>query len=164
MCSADRTAEAHAELSSPAEAAAVLRQARALVAHAGAAPALMAGKQLALLSPDAGDAAAQEFMAAAKALGARVSHVRAGLDDHSSSAQVEATARMLGQLYDAVECQHLPPELVARIARSAGVPVFTGLALPSHPTAALAASLDGDATAALKRRCVLQATLLVRLG
>lgn len=148
----------------PVQAAAVLRQAGALARPGASAMPLLAGKQLALLSPDCDDDVAVEFIEAAKALGARVSFVRAGLDDSSSDAQVETTARFLSQLYDAVECQHLPPRLVGRLARSAGIPVFEGLATPAHPTAALVARLDGDASAQLKRRSVLQAALLVSMA
>lgn len=148
----------------PAQAAALLRQAGALVGSGGSVPALLAGKQLALLSPDCNDATALEFIEAAKALGAHVSFVRAGLDDASSDTQVDTTARFLGQLYDAVECQHLSASLVRRIARNAGIPVFAGLATPEHPTAALAARLAGDQPDSGKRRCVLQAALLVSMA
>lgn len=144
--------------------AALLRQAGALARVDQAALPLLAGKQLALLSPDGQDDAALEFIAAAKALGAHVSFVKAGLDDASPDTQVDTTARFLGQLYDAVECQHLPASLVRRLARSAGIPVFAGLATPAHPTAALVARLDGAASAALKRRSVLQAALLVSMN
>lgn len=148
----------------PVQAAAVLRQAGALARPGAAVMPLLAGKQLALLSPDCDDAVAVEFIEAAKALGARVSFVRAGLDDSSSDVQVETTARFLSQLYDAVECQHLPAPLVSRLARSAGIPVFDGLATPAHPTASLVSRLEGDASPALKRRSVLQAALLVSMA
>lgn len=148
----------------PAQAAAVLRQAGTLVHSGGGTRPLLAGKQLALLSPDCTDDAALAFIDAAKALGARVSFVQAGLDDASSDAQVDTTARLLGQLYDAVECQHLPPALVQRIARSAGIPVFAGLATAAHPTAALVQQLDAGVSAQVRRRCVLQAALLVSMA
>lgn len=150
-----------ADFSNPAQAAALLRQARVLARAGAAGPQLMAGKQLALLSPDGGDAEAVEFIEAAKALGAHVSFVQAGLDESSSDSQIDATARLLGQLYDAVECQHLPGELVRRIARGAGIPVFAGLAMPGHPTATLADELGSDATLQIRRRSILQAALLV---
>lgn len=163
MCSLAIDGTSGADFSNPAQAAALLRQAGALARANGEALQLMAGKQLALLSADADGQAAIEFMQAAKALGAHVSFVQAGLDEDSSEPQVDATARVLGQLYDAVECQHLPDELVRRIARGAGIPVFAGLATPEHPTAALADELDADATPQVKRRCVLQAALLISL-
>lgn len=148
----------------PARAAALLRQAGALLGAADDALPLLAGKQLALLSPDCTDDAAQGFIGAAQALGAHVSFVKVGLDAQSSDAQVDATARFLGQLYDAVECQHLAPALVQRLARSAGIPVFGGLAMPEHPTAALVQRLAGEADLGHKRRCVMQAALLVSMA
>jgi ornithine carbamoyltransferase len=164
MCSVDREGAAGVDLSNPVETAALLRQARALARSDAADRQLMAGKQLALLSTDCGDEGAREFMQAAQALGAHVSFVQAGLDEASSEPQIAATARVLGQLYDAVECQHLPVELVRRIARGAGVPVFAGLATPAHPTATLVEALEGDASWQAKRRSILQAALLVSLG
>lgn len=148
----------------PAEAAALLRLARALLAAQPGESQLLAGKQLALLSTECDDAPAQAFIDAATALGARVSFVQPGLDDGSPTAQIDALARMLGELYDAVECQHLPAALVQRIASGAGIPVFTGLATAGHPTAALADTLDGDVLPQDKRRCVLQAALLISIG
>lgn len=148
----------------PVQEAALLRQAGALARPGAAVMPLLAGKQLALLSPDCDDQEAVAFIDAAKALGARVSFVKAGLDDDSSDAQVETTARFLSQLYDAVECQHLPALLVSRLARSAAIPVFAGLAMPDHPSAALVSRLDGDASPQDKRRSVLQAALLVSLA
>ncbi|WP_343622364.1 ornithine carbamoyltransferase [Roseateles puraquae] len=164
MCSQANDGAVGVDFQQPALAAALLRQAGALARAGGTAAPLLAGKQLALVTPDGADAAATAFIEAAKALGARVSSVRAGLDDASSDEQVDNTARMLGQLYDAVECQHLPVSLVRRIARSAGIPVFAGLATPAHPTVALVAQLEGEASLALKRRSVLQAALLVTLN
>ncbi len=164
MCSADLESAAGAEFTRPAEASALLRQARALARADTVGLQLMAGKQLALLSPDDANAGAVEFMEAAKALGAHVSFVRAGLDEHSTAAQVDATARMLGQLYDAVECQQLPAALVRRIAQVSGVPVFAGLATQAHPTAGLVTVLEGDAPEQVKRRSILQAALLVSMS
>ncbi len=164
MCSADRDGVTSVDLPNLTEAAELLRQARALARAGAAGQQLMAGKQLALLSPDCNDEGALEFIQAAKALGAHVSFVQAGLDEASSELQIDATARVLGQLYDAVECQHLPAGLVKRIARGAGIPVFAGLATPGHPTAQLVEALEGDAPRQLKRRSILQAALLVNLG
>ncbi|MEO6281250.1 ornithine carbamoyltransferase [Roseateles sp.] len=152
------------DFSDPRDAAALLAQARALVvAKAQAGQSLMKGKRLALVSASEPDETALEFAQAATALGAHVSFLRPGLDERSSARQVDATASMLGRLYDAVECQQLPATLVRRLALGAGIPVFAGLATPGHPTSALVAQLDGDASAALKRRCILQAALLISI-
>lgn len=143
---------------------ALLQQARALVGAAASAPPLLSGKRFALISPDGSDACASEFVQAVTALGAHVAFVQAGLNEDSSDAQVDALARVLGRLYDAVECQHLPPPLVRRLAQGAGVPVFAGIATADHPTAGLVDLLGDDVSAAVKRRSVLQAALLARLG
>lgn len=164
MCSQASDGAVSVDFSNPVQAAALLRQARALARADAAGLQLMAGKQLALLSPDCADAGAVEFVEAARALGAHVSFVQAGLNEGSSETQIAAMARMLGQLYDAVECQHLPAELVSHLARGAGIPVFAGLATPEHPTASLAQQLGGDATAQAKRRSIVQAALLVSLS
>jgi len=161
MRSQARQGATSVDLLSPADADALLRQARALVEVQTAAPKLMAGKQLALLSPECSDVLAQEFVQAATALGARVAFVQPGLDEHSSPSQIDALARVLGRLYDAVECQHLPAPLVQRIARSAGIPVFTGLATAEHPTATLVDEMDGALPRQARRRSILQAALLV---
>lgn len=163
MCSQAREGAVGVDFSKPPAQAALLQQAGVL-ARSSAAGAPMAGKKLALLSPQPGDEAATEFIHAAQALGAHVSFVRAGLDDASTDAQVQATSRMLGQLYDAVECQHLSTDLVRRVSRDAGVPVFAGLATAGHPTAALVDALQGEASPQVKRRCILQAVLLLSMG
>jgi ornithine carbamoyltransferase len=164
MCPRARQGATSADFSGPQEAAALVLQARAIAGAGEAARRLMSGKKLALLSPSQGDASASEFVQAASALGAHVSLVQPGLDAFSSARQVEDTARMLGQLYDAIECQHLPASLVRLIARSAGIPVFAGLAMAAHPTAALAAELGADVPQADRRRCILQAALLIAVS
>ena len=151
------------DVSAPS-AAALVRQARVLMQGPAAGQQLLAGKQLALLSPDGSDSPAHEFVLAASALGARVAFVRPGLDEGSSDAQVEALARFLGRLYDAVECQHMPAGLVQRLALGAGIPVFAGLATAEHPTAALADELDASQPRSTRRRCILQAALLLKIA
>jgi ornithine carbamoyltransferase len=164
MCSKERQDAAGVEMLSPAEAASLLRQARALTDAGMAEPPLLAGKQLALLSTDCADAPARDFTRAATLLGAHVACVQPGLDEHSSPAQIDALARVLGRLYDAVECQHMPDGLVRRLARHAGIPVFAGLATAAHPTAALAAGLDPGMSWPTRRRCILQAALLASVA
>jgi len=82
----------------------------------------------------------------------------------ASEAQIDAVARMLGRLYDAVECQHLPLAVVRRIAQASDIPIFAGLATPEHPTAGLADELPGTKPPALRRCRIVQAALLLSLG
>ena len=125
---------------------------------------LLRGKNLGLLceADDDGDAAL--FRRAAVELGAHVAHIRPSLSELSTPQEVQHTARMLGRLYDAVECQGMAPALVQQVGNDAGVPVYDGIASQDHPTARLAALLDGDAAPADNRRFVLQAVLLSTLA
>ncbi len=74
--------------------------------------------------------------------------------------EVHHTARVLGRLYDAVECQGMASILVQQVGVDAAVPVFDDLASADHPTARLAELVGGDASPAENRRFVLQAVLL----
>lgn len=146
-----------------------LQQARALLdaAAAGMPGAGLRGRKLALWCADASAAETAEallFRRAATALGAHVALVQPGLTDDSTPEQVRATARLLGRLYDAVECQGLAPALVQRFREIAGVPVYDGAATDRHATAALLSQLDGAAPAADKRAALLQALLVHSLG
>lgn len=140
----------------------VLGHARRLqqAALAGATQALLRGKNLGLLRECDDDEEAQLFRRAASELGAQVACIRPSLSELSTTREVQHTARVLGRLYDALECQGLPHALVRQVGSDAGVPVYDGIASPAHPTAQLAAMLDGDVPAADKRRFVLQAVLL----
>jgi len=147
---------------SPRDLNAILAAARTLqhAAQAGAVQPLLRGKNLGLLceSQEAPDAAL--FRRAATELGARVSHIRPTLSDTSTPQEVQHTARLLGRLYDAVECQGMASSLVQRVGDDAGVPIYDGVASPQHPTAMLADQLGGDTPAADNRRFVLQAVLI----
>ncbi|MET0211069.1 MAG: ornithine carbamoyltransferase [Burkholderiaceae bacterium] len=162
----------HPDDMSPAEVAALLGRARALLGAAGAVASPTAnragpglrGKYLALLC-DVDDAdSAVAFREAALALGARVATIRPKLSPASPADEVRHTARVLGRLYDAVECQGMSATLVRAIARDAGIPVYDGLASPDHPIAALAPLLGLGVSSAEQRRLLLQATLLASVG
>ena len=147
---------------SPHDEGAVLLSARAFqqAAQAGTTQPLLRGKKLALLCEAADDGDAVLFRSAAVELGAHVAHIRPSLSELSTPQEIQSNARVLGRLYDAVECQGMTPDLVLQVRTDAGVPVYDGLASPRHPTARLADRLDGDAAHADKRRFVLQAVLL----
>lgn len=156
----------------PRDVAFVLENARALqlAAQAGGAQALLRGRKFGLMceidndtvignaSDSASDAAL--FRRAAVELGAHVSHIRPSLTELSTVLEVQHTARMLGRLYDAVECQGMAADLVHQLGIDAGVPVFDAVASQRHPTAKLDGLLGGDSLALDKRRFVLQAVLL----
>lgn len=163
MISRVRHGAAGADLFDSSEAASLLVQARALANADALKLKPLKGVRIALLSANPQNEVGQEFVQAATALGANVSLVQPGLDDLSSAQEVESTAKVLGQLYDAVECQNLPVALVARIARSVQIPVFAGLATPAHPTDSLADELNDQTPRPLRRRRILQAVLLTRI-
>lgn len=149
---------------SPHELNIVLTSARTLqrAARAGMTQPLLRGKNLGLLC-ETDDDDAVLFRRAASELGAHVAHIRPSLSDSSTPEEVQHTARMLGRLYDGVECQGVAPSLVRQISDEAGVPVYDGIASPRHPTAKLAEQLSGDTSPADNRRFVLQAVLLSTL-
>lgn len=145
---------------------ALLQQARSLqhAAASGEVRPLLRGKKFGLLCERSETAPAALFCDAATALGAHVAHVRTHLTTSSEPHEVRHTARMLGLLYDALECQEMELSLTAMLAREAGVPVFDGIALPDHPTASLARLLDADHPDELARRYIVQAILLRSLS
>lgn len=109
------------ELSSLLDAAHSLKAA----AQAGHPQQPLRGKNIAVMSASNDDPALQTFTAAAVGLGARVAHIRP-----SSSHE---TAQLLGRLYDAIECEGQPGDVVREIDREAGRPVFNGLGETRHP-------------------------------
>lgn len=152
----------------PRDAAALLALAASLrqAASGGRLQPLLRGKNLGLLrdpqhSPE-GEGAL--FLQAAGELGARVAQIPASLHGGSPASEVEHTARMLGRLYDAIECQGLPEPLVHSMSQHAGVPVYDGLAGPHHPTMPLAQALGGSGPAEDNRRFVVQAVLVHALS
>ena len=148
----------------PRDASFLLDSARALglAAAAGELQALLRGRKFGLLceADGDGDGDGELFRRAAMELGAHVAHIRPSLTALSTPQQVQHTARLLGRLYDAVECQGMAADLVHQMGVDAGVPVYDGVACQQHPTAKLADLLDGDACRLDKRRFVLQAVLL----
>ncbi len=90
------------------------------------------GHRLALLCTCADDTTLF-IECAVRDLGGTVTRLDA--DDWLSSAidRVPDAARMLGRLYDAIDCCDLPPPLVEQIEAHSGVPVFNGIARAEHP-------------------------------
>lgn len=150
------------------EAEAVLSQALALwrAERAGTASPWLKGRRFGLLCDDSDSADAQLFRRAASELGAHVSYVRPTLSARTPLPEMEATARMLGRLYDALECQctSIDPPTLAHLRAAAGVPVWEGLATSMHPTARLAERLDDAIAASERRRIVVEAVLVNSLS
>ncbi|GAA4354581.1 hypothetical protein GCM10023165_45910 [Variovorax defluvii] len=95
------------------------------------------GRNLAVLlgSAPVGDTPA--LSRAAQELGAKVAELRFA-EPAPGSTDVRMLARMLGRMYDAVDCGLLAAPVVRQIEREAGVPVYRGLFLDEHPARAVA--------------------------
>jgi ornithine carbamoyltransferase len=91
------------------------------------------GKNIAVMCESPGDPALVSFTAAATALGAQVAHIRPSSSRITQPNASHETAVVLGRLYDAIECEGMPLSLVQEVERTAGRPVFNGLAEASHP-------------------------------
>ena len=109
-------------------------------ARAGTAGQPLRGKNVALLLglPTSGNI--MSLRRAAQDLGARVAEVRFTEPARAAGERddVLALARMLGRIYDAVDCEALAPATARRIEQEAGVPVYHGLCLEEHPARVLA--------------------------
>ena len=151
---------------SPLSVASLLSRARILqrAALGGTTRPLLRGKNLGLLCETPPDEAQVLFRRAAEELGAHVAVMRSSLSVASSPQEVQHTARMLGRLYESVECQGLDPVLVQRNAEHAGITVFEGAAMKDHPADRLAELLGDTTPQADNRRFVLQAMLLEAIG
>ena len=109
-------------------------------------------------SADSADAT--RFRDAAADLGAHVAYLRTGLEEVRRPDERRHTARMLGRLYQGIECQGLPPAFVAELGREAGIPVYDGVATAAHPFARLAELLDDRGSPESCRQLVIQAVLV----
>jgi ornithine carbamoyltransferase len=98
------------------------------------------GRRVALLG--GGDTAATALFERAVAdLGGSVSLLDGHAWHERAGGRVDEAARLLGRLYDAVDCCGLPAPLLAQIDGQAGVPVFDGLGRADHPLTRLAEQL-----------------------
>lgn len=106
---------------------------------------------------------ARDFNAAASELGVRVSRIepeaawlQGKLDD------APETARMLGRLYDAIDCEEVPEGFARELRQAVGIPVFDGLARKDHPLTGMLPQLsdDGRSVDAADQRYLVQAVLM----
>lgn len=145
----------------PDQAQATLEQAKVLhAARSELRAGLLRGRRLGLMCASDRSEEALRFRRAASALGAQVSHIPPILDGGSSFGLIDATAQLLGRLYDAVECQGMDPTLVQRLGAAAPIPIYPGLACSGHPSDALARQLTDEAAQDEKKIRVIQALLL----
>jgi ornithine carbamoyltransferase len=90
---------------------------------------LLRGRNFGLITERGDSDEAGLFQRAAASLGARVALIRPSVAGLLGNNDVADTARWLGRLYDAIECQGLPGERVKRIRAGAGIPVFDDIAV-----------------------------------
>lgn len=145
------------ELSALADCARALRRA----SREGAVKPLLRGKNIGLLCEDQDSDDATLFHRAATGLGALVARIRPSVSRLTTPGEVHGTARVLGRLYDAVECQGLPRALVQQIEHAAGIPVYDGLVVSTDPAGALSRLLEAAASDLHGEREVLLQALLV---
>ena len=105
-------------------------------AKGGSAP--LKGKHVALLREQPAHAAADVFTSAARGLGAQVTHIRPSASRLSETDDLRDAARVLGRLYDAIECDGMGQAFMLELARMAAVPVCNVLLKERHPTRMLA--------------------------
>jgi ornithine carbamoyltransferase len=141
-------------------ASALLAAARSLK-QSGEADTPLRGKNIALMcGSDSGDA--RLFAEAAARLGARVARIEpAPAWVRGESRPGADTARMLEHLYDAVDCEALPPGFARQLQEQVGVPVYDGLARADHPIFGLLGDLAPGSPAAASDRCLLLQAALV---
>jgi ornithine carbamoyltransferase len=143
-----------ADRSSLADAARSMQQARAR----GSLQLPLKGKHIALLCDDPACEEAERFTVAANALGARVTRLKTDVlprDDADDMA-----SRVLGRLYDAVECDALDAEQALRLQKRLGVPVYNGLIRRGEAIASALGGLAAGVDAASLMQAALCQTLV----
>lgn len=96
----------------------------------------LAGKNLALLRATSAQPEESVFHSAATALGARVAHVWLGDSIGPPGGELQSVPKMLGRLYDAVDCEGVSAIATLQIENEAGIPVYREL--EAHPATVLA--------------------------
>jgi ornithine carbamoyltransferase len=106
--------------------------------NAGAEQPQLRGKNIALLFDQAATRTRRALEVAANDQGANVAFIAPPASQPGERQSLKDTARVLGRLYDAIEVRGLDPAIASELAQFAGVPVYSGLTSPFHPTQILA--------------------------
>jgi ornithine carbamoyltransferase len=154
LTSADRPPVEH--LHALLERAQALRQPSSQHHHA------LTGKRLGLMSTHPEDEDAQLFEQAARDLGAHVALIPAPAEPREE--RLADIGRLLGQLYDTVECQGVSADTVKRLAEAGNLPIHHGLAGREHWIYQMAQGWPVSAPLADRRRWLIQAALLATLS
>lgn len=96
----------------------------------------LSGHHVALLC-NHGSALVPHFQHAVTELGGAAALLSADEWRARAGNHIPEAARLLGRLYDAIDCCDLPTDVVEQIEANSGVPVFNGLTRSDHPMALL---------------------------
>ena len=150
---------------SPEEQQAPLARARLLQQGAVSHRPTLRGKRLGLMCTDAAGPDAQRFQQAASELGAHVALIPVPAEPPAEQAQqLAGIGRLLGRLYDGVDCQGLGPAAVEQLAEAGNIPMYAGLACREHPLYGLAQQWDVAEPLLDRWRWLVQAALLATLA
>ncbi len=105
---------------------------------AGVVEQPLLGKNLVLLFEKTSTRTRCSFEVAAKDLGMGVTFLDQGSSQMGKKESLKDTARVLGQIYDAIEYRGFSQQTVETLAAYSYLPVYNGLTDAEHPTQALA--------------------------
>ena len=105
---------------------------------AGIAHDTCKGKSIALIFEKTSTRTRCSFEVAAYDLGMHVTYLDPTGSQIGKKESIADTARVLGRLYDGIEYRGFGQEIVEKLAKHAGVPVWNGLTNEYHPTQILA--------------------------
>jgi len=106
--------------------------------YAGTEEPRLAGKEIALIFEKDSTRTRCAFEVAAHDQGAHVTYLGPSGSHLGTSESTADTAKVLGRMFDAIECRGFEPSDVEELAANAGVPVYNGLTNQWHPTQMLA--------------------------
>lgn len=98
----------------------------------------LTGKNIALIFEKDSTRTRCSFEVAAYDQGANVTYLGPSGSQIGHKESIKDTARVLGRMYDGIQYRGYGQDLVATLARHAGVPVWNGLTAEFHPTQLLA--------------------------
>lgn len=106
--------------------------------RAGVCGNMMKGKNIVLLFEKTSTRTRCAFEVAAHDEGAHVTFLDSGSSQMGKKESLEDTAKVLGRFFDGIEYRGYDQEVVEKLAKYSGVPVWNGLTDVDHPTQILA--------------------------
>src|SRR3954468_18241699 len=106
--------------------------------RAGEEEQKLVGREIALIFEKDSTRTRCAFEVAAHDQGAHVTFIGPGGSRLGHRESVKDTARVLGRMYDAIECRGFGESVADELAKHAGVPVYNGMTDEWHPTQVLA--------------------------